>query len=179
MKSKQVERGGRVVSLVTIKYPVSHVREGALAGSYSPALREQSGPLTVNNTATITTKRRPYGRNIALVQIVLKNPRCAREEWRMVARPPASRPLPISDDSYLILVFIASHAVKNCFKRTIQAKDRVSSFIRCSSPITSRRSPRRMEIKHLHNTLQVAHVTSLWIFQRSAVSPSYRKKLIR
>lgn len=44
----------------------------------SPALREQSGPLTVNNTATITTKRRPYGRNIALVQIVLKNPRCAR-----------------------------------------------------------------------------------------------------
>lgn len=118
----------------------------------SPALREQSGPLTVNNTATITTKRRPYGRNIALVQIVLKNPRCARgleKNGEYGGATPASSPLPISDDSYLILVFIASHAVKNCFKRTIQAKDRVPSFIRCSSRITSRRSPRRMEIKHL------------------------------
>lgn len=42
----------------------------------------RSGPLTVNNTATITTKRCPYRRNTApLVQVVLKN-RAGRDEAR-------------------------------------------------------------------------------------------------
>lgn len=96
-------------------------------------LLEQSGPLTVNNTATITTKRRSYRRIMALVQIVLKNPtpRSARyREERSFGETTSLRPLStrFTDDSYPIIVFIALHRTKNIFEPTIEEKIAFSPF---------------------------------------------------